>query len=227
MIAPRVRRSLALLLVAATIGAGRGAHAQTSTAAGAGAQLDIVIQSGSVASTEVRAVVGTNMLSDSKTRELLRNGFPTRLHYRAELWRESGWFDDREAVTEWDVLVSYDPATGQYRAVRQRGNLVEDFGGFATLSSVQERLNLPFPLPIRPRRQGQSYYYNVVLDITTLDVSDLDELQRWLRGELTPAVRGRTNPANALARGMGTLVSRLLGGERRHYEHRSTTFRAP
>jgi hypothetical protein len=81
-------------------------------------------------------------------------------------------------------------------------------------------------VPLRPRSQGGRYYYNVFLDITTLDVSDLDELQRWLRGEFQPAVHGKTNPASALKNGIGTLLSRLLGGERRHYEQRSETFTA-
>jgi hypothetical protein len=70
------------------------------------------------------------------------------------------------------------------------------------------------------------YYYNVVLDVETLSVSDLDELQRWLSGELQPAVRGKRAPLSALRRGFGTLLSRVLGGEKRHYEARSGTFRA-
>ena len=34
------------------------------------------------------------VLSDAKTRELLRNGFPSRLHYRLELWKKGTIFDD-------------------------------------------------------------------------------------------------------------------------------------
>jgi hypothetical protein len=50
-------------------------------------------------------------------------------------------------------------------------------------------------------------------------------VERWLRGELRPAVRGEKNPGTALTRGVRTLVVRLLGGEKRHYEARSGTFR--
>jgi hypothetical protein len=77
-----------------------------------------------------------------------------------------------------------------------------------------------------PRRAGTRYYYNVVVDIEALRVSDLDELERWLKGELRPAVRGKRAPLSALQRGFGTLLSRVLGGETRHYEARSATFRA-
>jgi len=49
----------------------------------------------------------------------------------------------------------------------------------------------------------------------------------WLRGELQPAVRGQRNPGTALSRGVRSLTTRLLGGERREYGARTATFRAP
>jgi hypothetical protein len=189
-------------------------------------QLDVIVPAGNLAAAQTPSIVGKNLLADPTTRELLRNGFPTKLHYKVELWREKGWFNDIEGATEWEVLVQYDPAAQVYRAVRRNGKQLEDFGGFATLTSAEEPLSRPYRVPLRPRAQGGRYYYNVFLDITTLDVSDLDELQRWLRGEFQPAVRGKTNPASALKNGIGTLLSRLLGGERRHYEQRSETFTA-
>jgi hypothetical protein len=191
-----------------------------------GVQLDIIVPAGTLAATQAPSVVGKNLLADPTTRELLRNGFPTKLRYKVELWREKGLFNDIEGSMEWEVLVQYDPASQVYRAVRRNGKQLEDFGGFATLTSAEEPLSRPYRVPLRPRAQGGRYYYNVYLDITTLDVSDLDELQRWLRGEFQPAVHGKTNPASALKNGIGTLLSRLLGGERRHYEQRSETFTA-
>ena len=187
-------------------------------------QLDIIVPAGTFAATQSPSIVGKNLLADPTTRELLRNGFPTRIHYKVELWRENGLFNGIEGSTEWDVLVQYFPATQMYRAVRRNGNSLEDFGGFATLTSAEEPLSRPYRVPLRPRAQGGRYYYNVFLDISTLDVSDLDELQRWLHGEFQPAVRGKTNPASALKNGIGTIIARLLGGERRHYEQRSETF---
>jgi len=189
-------------------------------------QLDIIVPAGTLAATQAPSVVGKNLLTDPTTRELLRNGFPTKLHYKVELWSARGLFNDIEGSMEWEVLVQYDPATQMYRAVRRNGKQLEDFGGLGSLTSVEEPLSRPYRIPLRPKSQGGRYYYNVFLDITTLDVSDLDELQRWLRGEFQPAVHGKTNPASALKNGLGTLLSRLLGGERRHYEQRSETFTA-
>jgi hypothetical protein len=215
-------RSLAVLALGFVAGGGFSATAWAQNAV----QLDIIVPAGTLAAAQAPSVVGKNLLADPTTRELLRNGFPTKLRYKVELWREKGLFNDIEGSTEWEVLVQYDPATQLYRAVRRNGKQLEDFGGFTTLTSAEEPLSRPYRVPLRPRDQGGRYYYNVFLDITTLDVSDLDELQRWLRGEFQPAVHGKTNPASALKNGLGTLLSRLLGGERRHYEQRSETFTA-
>jgi len=174
------------------------------------------------------SVRATRILGDRDMRELLQNGFPAALRFRLELWRVGGLFDDIESATQWEMLVRYDPYAKQYLVVRRQGaggGALEDFGGFATLEDAESVMQRPFPVALAPRRGGSRYYYNVVLDVETLSVSDLDELQRWLSGELQPAVRGKRAPLSALRRGFGTLLSRVLGGEKRHYEARSGTFR--
>lgn len=174
-------------------------------------------------------VRAARLLDDRQTRELLNNGFPAALRYRLELWRAGGLFDDLESTTEWEVLVRYDPYNQQYSVVRLQGTREaparrESIDGLTSLAAAERVLNEPFPVALRPARNGR-YYYNVVLDIETLSVSDLDELQRWLNGEFQPAVRGKRAPLSALRRGFGTLLSRVLGGEKRHYEARSAAFR--
>jgi hypothetical protein len=188
-------------------------------------QLDLVLPTTMTVDGEGPNVVTANLLANGKTRELLRNGFPTALHFRAELWRKSRWFDDQAGMTEWDVLVQYDPASQLYRVVRQHGdNQLEDFGGFASLTTAEAQINRAYRIPLRPSRPGR-YYYNLSLDIETLRVTDLDALQRWLRGEFQPAVRGKRSPVSALRKGVETLFSRVLGGESRRYEQRSGVFR--
>jgi hypothetical protein len=174
------------------------------------------------------SVRATGMLRDPELLELLRNGFPASMRFRLELWREGGFFDEIESAVQWNVLVRFDPYTQQYLAVRRQGTAdMQDFGGFPSIEAVEAAvLAQPHPIPLRPRRDGARYYYNVILDVESLSVSDLDELQRWLRGELQPAVRGKRSPLSALREGFGTLLSRVLGGETRHFESRSATFRA-
>lgn len=173
------------------------------------------------------SVRASGLLADSELQELLRNGFPAAMRFRLELWREGGMFDEIEgAPVQWNMLVRYDPYTGQYHAVRRQGaRFEEDFGAFPTLAAVEAAVfDKPYEVVLRPRRLGERYYYNVIVDVESLSVSDLDELQRWLRGELQPAVRGKRSPLSALREGFGTLLSRVLGGETRHYESRSGTF---
>jgi hypothetical protein len=197
-----------------------------------GARLDIVLaaRTSDGANGLVRAVgpsVGfASVLDDQQTRELVRAGFPAQLHFRLELWRVGRWINELERSVEWDLVVGYDPAAQSYRVRRRFGNQLEDLGAFSTLASAQAASERPLRVPLTPRRPGRRYYYNLILDVEALSVSDLDQLERWLRGELQPAVRGANNPLTALGSGARTLVTRILGGERRHYEKRSATFRA-
>jgi hypothetical protein len=172
------------------------------------------------------SVRASGMLRDPELLELLRNGFPAAMRFRLELWRVGGFFDEIEAAVQWNTLVSFQPYSQQYLAVRRQGSaLEEDFGGFPTIEAVEARvLERPFDVALRPRRTGAEYYYNVILDVESLSVSDLDELQRWLRGEAKPAVRGKRSPLSALRQGFGTLISRVLGSETRHFESRSGKF---
>ena len=86
-------------------------------------------------------------------------------------------------------------------------------------------LDAPFPAPISAPRKGRRSYYTLSLEIESLSLTEVDEVERWLRGELKPAVRGKKNPGTAVGRGVRTVMVRLLGGEKRHYETRTSPFR--
>jgi hypothetical protein len=211
------------LAVAALLTAALPAFAQRGNDGSPHLEVIVVPPASAFNSVSVRA---GRFLGDAKTRELLVHGFPAALRFRLELWRVGGLFDDLEAATTWQVLVRYEPYTRQYSVVRLQSRSTENLGGFATLEETEAELAKPYPVALPPKRPGARYYYNVVLDQETLSVSDLDELQRWLQGDLQPVVRGRRDPFTALRRGFGTLLSRVLGGTKRHYEARSGTFRA-
>jgi hypothetical protein len=186
-------------------------------------QMDIAIAA--APSDDGPTITTSNLLADPNTRELLLNGFPTRVHFRLELWRKGRWFfDDFTGRSQWDVAVHFDPTTQLFNVLRQQdNNVLENFGGFATVTSAEEEFDRPFRTTLRPKRGGR-YYYNLVVDVQTLTESDLDALQQWLRGPTAP---GRSNPLTALRSGFGTLFSRILGGDKRHYEARSEIFSVP
>jgi len=188
-------------------------------------QVQILLPDRSAFATEAPSVRSVALLSDEPMRNLLVNGFPARLHYRMERWATGGFFDDIKATGEWDVVVKYDALGKLYHVFRAVNNRAVELGSYATLNEAQEIVNTPFRAPISLPKRGQRTYYNVVLDVETLSLTELDEVEQWLRGELKPAVRGKKNPGTAVSRGVRTLMVRLLGGEKRRYEARSGAFK--
>lgn len=175
--------------------------------------------------TEPPSVRSSALVSEGALRDLIHNGFPARLHYKVERWGTGGWFDDIKATAEWDVVVRYDALAKVYQLFRILGNSTRYLGSFETFADAEAVLDAPFSVPISLPKRGQRSYYNLVLDIEMLSLTELDEVERWLRGEAKPAVRGQKNPGTAVSRGVKTVFVRLLGGEKRRYEARSGTFR--
>ncbi len=179
----------------------------------------------SVVGPMVRA---TGVLGSNSIRELLDHGFPARLTYQVELWSTAGLFDKRLQATSWDVVLRYDPVRRVYEAVHVAGEVASPLGTFPSLAEAVAAIERPHRATLAPRPANTSpAYYTATLALEMLSVTDLDELERWVRGDLNPAVRGRRNPGTALSRGARTLLSRLLGGERRVIETRSRPFRLP
>lgn len=187
--------------------------------------LEVTLPAASQRREEGPTVRARNVLAERYVVDLLRNGFPARLRYRAELWTASGLFNSRQRRAEWEVLVRYDAMRQAYDVVRLRGDSVVAAVRFAQFADVVTEVERPVRAPILPLAERRPQYYYVTLDLEMLSVSDLDEVERWLRGELKPAVRGERNPGTALGRGMRTLLARVLGGEMRRLEARSQTFR--
>lgn len=173
-------------------------------------------------------VRASNVLTTSAIRELLGHGFPARLTFRVELWSTAGIFDRRVRSATWDLVLRFEPVRRVYEAVRVRDDRAEPLGTFPLLADAARAIEQPERAPIVAGGGDKApHYYVATLTLEMLSVSDLDELERWVRGDLNPAVRGRRNPGTALGRGTRTLLSRLLGGERRTLEARSATFRLP
>ena len=176
------------------------------------------------ATVEGPRITTTGVLGNSKLQEFIRSGFPARLIYRIELWSRNRYFDDREAGAEWVVIVDYDQLQRTYTVRRQVGDRLIPSGPYRTIAEVEAAIATPMEAPIRTPSSRRRFYYHAVLEIEKLSVSDLDELNAWLKGELKPATRGQRNPGTSLARGLTTIVRRMLGGQNPRYEARSETF---
>ncbi len=212
-----VRRRLLVAVALATLLGGAPAWAQR-----AGAEIRLPAQTSLAAEGPLVRVV--RVLDDRELRDLLGHSFPVRVHYKTELWTVGRFFNDLQATREWDVVVRLDPLAKVYEVARIVADQITFLGRFPALDDAAAAAERPFRVPITPPR-GKRAYYNVVIDVETLSLSDLDEVERWLRGELRPAVRGRRSPGTALGNGLKVLAERVLGGETRHFEVRSETFR--
>ncbi len=156
--------------------------------------------------------------------DLMRSGFPARIRYKIERWAVGGWADDLRATREWNVIVRHDQLAGVFKVVRVFRGSATALGESATIAGADSLVARLTRTPMPPPRRGERSYYTLSIELEMLSLSDLDELENWLRGEFRPAVRGERNPGTALTRGVRTLIVRLLGGEKRRYEARSPIF---
>jgi hypothetical protein len=172
------------------------------------------------------AVAGPNVIANGQIRDLLRSGFPARLRFHLELWRKGGVFDELQGSADWQIVARYDPLTKRYRAARIMDNLVTVLGDFDQPPQLDSAIARPYVVPLPPKDRRSRYYYTGTLDVEMISLGDLDEVERWLRGELSPAVRGQRNPGGVLGRGLRGAFLKLIGAEQRHYEARTKVFRA-
>lgn len=189
------------------------------------ARLEVSLPATTQLARQAPAISAVNVLGDRRLEELLHSGFPARLHYKVELWSADGVFDALRSEAEWDVIVRYNPLERRYYSARIVQEHVTSLGSYAEFDSAQAAVARPYRPAMRLPSGTGRHYYIVLLDVEMLSVNDIDEVERWLRGELSPAVRGEHNPGTALSRGAKTLVTRLLGGRSRHYEARTRVFR--
>lgn len=168
-------------------------------------------------------VQSTNLLADGKYIDLLRSGFPLRLHYRLELWRvRSTWFDQFVREASWDAVVRHDPLADDFVLLRSGGNGAPT--RFATAEQLAAALEIPYRVTLPPRGSGRFYFVSR-LDVTTLNDTDLRELSNWLRGDMSPAVSGEGSIGDALVRGAQRALVRIAGLPKLTLEARSAEFR--
>ncbi len=171
---------------------------------------------------DVPRVRSTGLLADGKFVGLMRSGFPLRLHYRLELWKvRTSWFDQFIREVSWDGVARNDPLADDFVLIRQGGNVSR----YATPDDLAAALDISYTVTLRPSGGSGRYYFVARLEGTTLNDTDLQELSRWLSGQVGPAVSGEGNLGEALARGAQRVLVRLAGLPRQRLEARSPTIR--
>jgi hypothetical protein len=163
--------------------------------------------------------------ADARSSELLASGFPARVTTTVELWASRTLFDDLLQTITTERVVRYDLLSKTFRVARvvSPDSVVEE-GRHATLTEMRSAMSQPMRVPLVPPRGRRRLYYTANVTIETFSSNDLAEVQRWLNGDVEPALRGEKNAASALKRGILTLFSRLLGGDVKRQNARSGTF---
>ena len=168
----------------------------------------------------VARVQAHGLLDDGRFIDLMRSGFPLRLHFRLELWHDrSGWFDRFLKGVEWDAVARLDPLADEYVLISYGGTVKR----FATTAELDSALDVPYRVSLEARESGRLYFVGH-LDVTTLNDTDLEELTRWLKGDVTPAVSGQENLGQALAHGAQRALVRIAGLPTLNLEGRSDDF---
>jgi hypothetical protein len=215
-----------VLLVAALAAGGTSAGAQVRGPERP--SLTIQLPQDSLLTRRGPLVAAAHMLAGERLQELLQAGFPARFHFRVELWSQGRFvFDQLEHLTEWDVLARWLPVERMYEVIQVQDDRALSLGRFAALADAERAIGRPNVAPIVARRQSRPQYYQATLVVEVLSERDLDEVSRWLQGDIEPGITGRTNPASALSRAVRSLASRLLGGVRLEYEATTPHFRVP
>ena len=167
----------------------------------------------------------SGLLEDDRWISMLRSGFPLRMHYRVEMWHsKSAWFDDLVRQVEWDVVVRHEPLLDQYAVnTIMPGRTRENrYTGVEPLAQALD--GVLYQIAFRKPGAGQ-HYYNASLQVSTLSDSDLDELERFLRGDLGPAASEGRDFGSAVGRGATRLLLKLAGLPSLRIEGRSERFR--
>ena len=176
------------------------------------------------AETGARAPVvrAENLLGDGRWLSTLRSGLPVRLHYRIEVWRSrNGWMDQLTRQVYWDVVLRHEPLLDEYTMLTIFGSRVQE-RRYATLDALTAALAFAYQINVSPTVPG-NYYYSATLEVSTLSDSDLEELERFMEGDLE-AARSDRGLGDALGRGATRFLLRLAGLPSLRLEARSKGF---
>jgi hypothetical protein len=163
------------------------------------------------------------LLEDDRWTSALLSGLPLRLHYRLELLRaRSSWFDAVVRSVEWDVVVRREPLLDQYSVTtvllgRTRQQRYPD------LAALGRALGVAYRIAVRASDKG-NYYYVATLSVSTLSDSDLDEMDRVMRGETGAATDDGGNLGDAVSRSARRMLLRVAGLPIMRVEGRSEKF---
>jgi hypothetical protein len=211
-----------LLLLLTFGGAGALAAQAPADSAPRPPRLTVTIHRDSAGALAGALVRAERLMADGVAAGALRQGFSARFAFRVGLWRDGRFVDREERNLTWENVVLMDPVAGRYELVRSTG----DVERHAALDALDRALAVPALVELAPSQSDARYYVVASVEMTMLSVSEVEEIERWLRGDLSRAVTERGDIGDALGRGARLVLVRLSGLPTRRIETRTPTVAA-
>jgi hypothetical protein len=161
------------------------------------------------------------LFADKELQQVLESGLPMRVRIRIELWRDR-MIDASKGSEIWNALLTYNPLEKTYR-LRTHGSPSIDHH-LSSFQNARGALEARRTFSLRPSEPGR-YYFTANIEIETLSLSDLEELERWLQGELRPAVSGDRSVPSAIGEGAKRMLVRILSLPTRTLDLKTPRFR--
>src|SRR5204862_5297566 len=127
-------------------------------------------------------------------------------------------FDQYISEAPWDAVARHDPLADDFVLIRTGGTVAR----YGTPEDLEHALELPYRVNLKVSGSG-NFYFLCRLEVTTLNDTDLQELTRWLKGDVSPVVTGDGSIGGALTRGAQRLLVRIAGLPKLTLEARSET----
>lgn len=212
----------ALLLLAAALATGRlVAQEAGTTTRPTSPRLSIELRRDSDGTLLAPLVRAQSLLSDGMFLGAVHNGFAVRFAYRLSLWRSATLFDRLVREATWEAVIVLNPIENRYELLQPQGP-VRTFADPARLDSA---LAVAYPVDLLPPGSGGRYYYVASLEVESLTANELEDVQRWLRGDAERAITGRGDVGSALTRFARILLIKVSGLPHRSFEARTDPFR--
>ncbi len=208
----------ALLLLAAALATGRLiAQEAGTTTRPTPPRLTIDVRRDSGGALLAPLVRAQHLLSDGVFLGAVHNGFAVRFAFRLSLWRSATLFDHLVSEAAWEAVIVQNPVENRFELLPPQGS-VRTFDDPVRLDSA---LAVAYPVDLLPPGPGGRYYYVASLEVESLTANELEDVQRWLRGDVERAITGRGDVGNALTRGARILLIKLSGLPHRSFEARA------
>jgi hypothetical protein len=198
-----------------------GTEGQGTATSGRRSSVEIIIPPAPFISRDAPTIVTRNPLTRKDAEALIRNGYPARLRYTAELWSASGIVGKATSTARWETLVQYEPLQKVFQIVRATGvNEHQPLGSYASFSEVIAVISRGYQPRLRPPSEPGRYYYAVTLEVERLNANDLADVRSWLG---TPS-SAQDNPGRSFLGFIAQVFTHLIGAEKERYKRQSKVF---